>query len=166
MENPMSEPTATTAPEAAPAAPPKPPKDERNGVVRPGNEGKCGKVWGIADALSDKAGRPAHRVEVVKACVDAGLEAATASTQFGRWRQYWGLPKEPRKESAAAARESGAGQVDEAGNPLPVAAKESKPKAGSKRSAKNGTAAEGRQALEVVSVVDPAPVAVSAVAAE
>lgn len=153
----MSEQTVQINPEAATQgqtteAAPKPPKDMRNGITRPGAEGKCGKVWAIADAVSDKAGRPATRLEVVAACTQAGLEAATASTQFGRWRTYWGLPAEPRKPTTIA--------VDEAGIPLPVEAKPAKTKPGSKRSAKNGTAVEGKAALDVVAVVDPALVAV------
>lgn len=81
-------------------------KDERNGVVRPKADSSTGKVWLIADEISSNKKEPATRREVIEAGVDAGLNASTISTQYGRWRKYHGLaaePRAPRKAKEAAA---------------------------------------------------------------
>jgi len=97
--------TATTAPAATkPEKAPKAPKDEQNGVVRPKAGTKTGDVWKFADELSAKTGEPAKRADVLKACEGAGINAATAATQFGRWCKYHGIVA--KKEEAAPATEA------------------------------------------------------------
>lgn len=92
--------------EAAPA--PAKVKDEKNGVTRPGADSSTGKVWAIADAESAKAGKPAERKPVLEAAKAAGINEATAATQYGRWCKYHGIVKtpaepKPKKEKKAKA---------------------------------------------------------------
>lgn len=70
----------------------KPPKDEQNGVVRP-SKGVTKNIWDIADKLSAELNRPPTREEVIIACTspEHGINFATASTQYARWRHYYGL---------------------------------------------------------------------------
>lgn len=104
-----------------PAPAEKPAKVERekmNGVTRPSAGTNTGKVWGIADSISEKEGRPATRAEVVAAGEKAGLNPATVTTQFGQWRRFYGIKKElvekakpektdkPKKGKKAAAESS------------------------------------------------------------
>lgn len=73
--------------EKAPAAP----KDRRNGVTKPAAGTATGKVWEIADFISNQKQAPASRKEVVEAAEKAGLNPSTVLTQYGRWRRYYGL---------------------------------------------------------------------------
>lgn len=81
---------ATEATEAKEKAP----KDEKNGIVRPKAGTKTGRVWEIADKLSADSGEPVARKAVLDAAMAEGINAATAATQYGRWRRYYGLGKE------------------------------------------------------------------------
>jgi hypothetical protein len=98
----MSE-NETTAP-AAPEAPAAPaaPKDIKNGVTRPKDGTKTGRVWGIADEKSTALGAPVPRKDVIEAGTAEGINAATIATQYGRWRKYHGLKSEPRAPKAEA----------------------------------------------------------------
>lgn len=51
-------------------------------ISRPGTtrNGNCRKVWDMADAMPG-----ARRIDVVKACVDAGIAEGTAKTQYQHW---------------------------------------------------------------------------------
>lgn len=69
----------------------KAPKDSKNGVTRPKAGTKTGRVWEIADAQSQALGSPAPRAPVLEAATGEGINAATAATQYGRWRKYHGL---------------------------------------------------------------------------
>lgn len=63
----------------------------QNGVTRPKPGTATGRVWEIADELSEAAGTPAPRGEVLKAFEAEGGNAATGATQYGRWRKFHGL---------------------------------------------------------------------------
>lgn len=65
--------------------------EKQNGVTRPNPETNTGKVWGIADEISRKKKAPATRAEVVEAGVASGINPATVTTQYGRWRRFYGI---------------------------------------------------------------------------
>ncbi len=97
----VGETKAPKAPKAAAAPKPeKAAKVEANGIVRPNVDTSTGKIWAIADQLSAKANAPADRKSVIDAALEAGINASTASTQYGRWRKFHGLSA--KTESAAA----------------------------------------------------------------
>lgn len=79
-------------------------KIEQNGINRPSPDTTTGKVWEIADKISTKLKAPAPRGDVLKEAEALGINAATASTQYGKWRKFNGLKAEPKapKEKAAA----------------------------------------------------------------
>lgn len=95
----------------AKAAAPKREKIESNGVVRPGAQTNCGKLWAIADRLSSK-GKPAERAAVLEAAEKAEINPATAATQFQQWRTFMGVertarvPKPPKAAKKAAAKKA------------------------------------------------------------
>ena len=67
-------------------------KDEKNGVVRPYNEkGTTGRIWALADNISAAKNRPVIRGELIKAAKAEGIPESTVSTQYYRWRRYYGL---------------------------------------------------------------------------
>lgn len=72
-------------------------KDTKNGVTRPRVNSKTGVVWLIADRNPS-----ATREAVLKEATDKGVNIATASTQYGRWRKYNGLVTERVAKPAAA----------------------------------------------------------------
>lgn len=94
-----------------PAPAPAPVKDQQHGVTRPKADTKTGRIWAITDALSKKAGKPAARKDVINAAIAEGINAATAATQYGRWRKYFGLGAEP-KEKPATPAEAAAAEAD------------------------------------------------------
>ena len=75
-----------------PAAPVE--KDIQNDVTRPKACTKTGRIWEIADTMSAQEGVPVARKKVLEAAMDEGINAATAATQYGRWRRYHGLRAE------------------------------------------------------------------------
>lgn len=79
----------------------KPEKDSQNGVTRPKENTKTGKVWEIADSISEENERPAYRKEVLAAAEEASIHPATAATQYGRWRKYHGLQGRGVEEETA-----------------------------------------------------------------
>jgi len=56
-------------------------------LVRPSKGTITGQVWDIADDLSQQFGRVALRREVVLQAVNAGINKATANTQYGHWKR-------------------------------------------------------------------------------
>lgn len=59
-------------------------------VTRPKAGSSTGKVWEIADSHYGE-GIPidgAFRTKVIETCVTAGINPATASTQFGKWKKH------------------------------------------------------------------------------
>jgi hypothetical protein len=61
------------------------PKAKAEPSSRP-NSGVTKRVWEIADSLTNGSGT-INRSAVLAACVDAGINPATASTQFSKWRK-------------------------------------------------------------------------------
>lgn len=61
--------------------------DEKSKAPRPRSDAQSPTklVWQIADEMSDKP-----RAEIIAACVAAGVNPATASTQFSRWKKSKG----------------------------------------------------------------------------
>ncbi len=88
-------PAAPAAP-AAPAKPPKPPKVEQNGVTSPGVGTTTARIWEIADSISASIKAPAPRADVMKQAAAESINAATAATQYGKWRKFNGLKSEPK----------------------------------------------------------------------
>jgi len=76
-------------------------KIEQNGITRPGPGTSTGKVWDIADKISAKLKAPAPRADVLKEAEASGINAATASTQYGKWRKFNGLKAEPKAKKEA-----------------------------------------------------------------
>jgi hypothetical protein len=73
-------------------------------VVRPQPKrrregGSVARVWAIADTMEG-----ATRGEVVKACVEAGINASTAATQYSQWRR----DRQPSTNERASAANGGA----------------------------------------------------------
>lgn len=61
-----------------------------NKSARPRNAGATGKVWEIADATKlefpDVKDPKELRAEIIKRCVEDGINPATAATQFSKWK--------------------------------------------------------------------------------
>lgn len=57
-----------------------------SGYPRPRAGTITGRVWQIADEIQEKYGR-VDRETVIKACIKAGINVNTASTQFSYWRK-------------------------------------------------------------------------------
>lgn len=92
---------------------------QQNGVTQPSAGTSSAAIWGFADAQSAAAGAPAKRGEVLAACKAAGINEATAATQFGRWCKFNGVAATPREPKAPAASPAPA-----AAAPEPAAAAE------------------------------------------
>lgn len=71
----------------------------QNGIVRPADGTKTGDVWKYADAISGETKKPATRADVLAACEKAGINAATAATQYGRWCKFNGIAKQVEKKA-------------------------------------------------------------------
>ena len=84
-------------------------RQEKNGIVRPKDGTTTGNVWKIADRL-DKRKCGALRADVLEACEKAGINASTANTQYGKWRQFNGKSGTGRtkaeKKSTTAKRKA------------------------------------------------------------
>lgn len=59
-------------------------------AVRPKKSGATKMVWDIADRLKLSLNRIPTRKEIIEACVAEEINAATASTQYGKWKQSLG----------------------------------------------------------------------------
>lgn len=82
----------TVAEETQTEEKPKAPKmPEQNGVRRPKPGTATGRVWEIADEVSEAKGAPAVRAEVLDVYVSEGGNPATGATQYNRWRKFHGL---------------------------------------------------------------------------
>ncbi len=82
---------------------PKVKQPQQNGVTRPKDGTATGQVWAIADKLSEAAGEPCKRGDVMKAGEEAGLNSSTVATQFGRWRKFHGLGKNAAPAAATSS---------------------------------------------------------------
>ena len=67
-------------------------RERKNGMLRPKDESKGGRVWAIADKLSKKAGEPAARKDVMAALPD-DISVGCAGGYFQDWRRFHGLVK-------------------------------------------------------------------------
>ena len=82
---------------------------KKNGIKRPDAGSTTGKLWDIADAMSETKGSPALRKDVVDKYMAEvpGANIATANTQYARWVQYHGvsnLLRDARKQETEARR--------------------------------------------------------------
>ena len=64
---------------------------EQNGIRRPGPEGLCGQVWGLADCLSQELGQAVPIANLLEAGVAAGLNPSNIRTEYARWKKFHGL---------------------------------------------------------------------------
>lgn len=97
---------AKAAAEKAAAAPAKVAMPSQNGVTRPKPDSQCGKIWGMADALSAKLRQPVTIAILIKETAAAGINDATTRTQYARWKQFNGVFG--RVEAPAANSETAA----------------------------------------------------------
>lgn len=91
-------------------------KIQQNGVTRPKAGTATATVWEIAERLSNEAGAVAKRADVMKACEEAGINAATTATQYGKWRKFHGIVAEPKAAKAAEPATEGSGGEAEEGS--------------------------------------------------
>lgn len=99
---------------AAEEKPEKVAREKQNGITKPAEGSKTGQVWDICDDLSQKAGRPALRGEVMAAGEAAGMSKGTVATQYGKWCTYHGVSTSQLKEVRSALREEQKGAEEEA----------------------------------------------------
>lgn len=59
---------------------------EKPKYVRPKEGSTTAKVWDICDQLFEQMGEIPSRPNAIQACVSQGINAATASTQYGKWK--------------------------------------------------------------------------------
>lgn len=93
---------APAAPPKKPAAP-KPAAEQKNGITRPKDGTKTGRIWQVADELSAKNKASAKRGDVMAICEGEGLNKATIATQYGRWCKFNGITRETKKAAAPAS---------------------------------------------------------------
>lgn len=82
---------AKAAKEAEKAAKEASRQPEQNGIRRPGPEGLCGQVWGLADKLSQELGQAVPIANLLEAGVAAGLNPSNIRTEYARWKKFHGL---------------------------------------------------------------------------
>lgn len=62
----------------------------QSGITSPPSKGSTGKVWIIADRVHTENGNGSItkelRRQIIAACVAEGINAGTASTQYGKWK--------------------------------------------------------------------------------
>lgn len=75
---------------------------EQNGVRRPGPDGLCGKVWGLADTLSAEMGQAVPIANLLKAGEEQGLNPSNIRTEYARWKKFHGLSGRIVAPAAAA----------------------------------------------------------------
>lgn len=64
---------------------------EQNGIRRPGPNGLCGQVWGLADTLSAQLGQAVPIANLIEAGVASGLNPSNIRTEYARWKKFHGL---------------------------------------------------------------------------
>ena len=78
-------------------------QEQANGVTHPKKGTQVGRIWEIADSLSKlhlKNPQVAARADVLAASEKEGINAATAATQYGRWRRFHGITGRVTAEAA------------------------------------------------------------------
>lgn len=83
--SPSARPAPAAPPGGTPAAP-KPRAASTGPATRPKAGTSTGKVWDIADELSAKLKDKELRKAVIERCEQEGINASTASVQFGKWK--------------------------------------------------------------------------------
>jgi hypothetical protein len=81
----------------------------RNGVTRPKPDTAIGKLWSIADAMSQHIGRPVHNKELMSRFLSENPDANKnmANTQYSRWKRFYGVNeviKNARAEATAVQK--------------------------------------------------------------
>lgn len=66
-------------------------KDAKNGITRPADGTKCGRIWTAADQISASQHTIAAIAVVKHHELVKGIPEATIKTQYARWRQYNGI---------------------------------------------------------------------------
>ena len=89
-------------------------KDQKNGVTRPKEGSTTRKVWDIADRLKERA-------PVLAECAKRKINPATATTQFGKWREYNGLKGRSVKKAKPAKKVPAKKSTKKSPPPAPVA---------------------------------------------
>ncbi len=78
---------------------------EQNGVRRPKPDGLCGKVWTLADKLSQELGQPVPIANLLEASRRDGLNDGNVKAEYARWRKFNGITGRvalPKPEAPAA----------------------------------------------------------------
>ena len=91
---------------------PKEPRETANGQTRPKEGTVTGRIWAIADDLSQKKGEAANRKEVIEACNADGINVRTTATQFGRWCRFNDVRPGRSKKVAAEGDEEAPTKTD------------------------------------------------------
>lgn len=76
---------------------------EQNGVRRPGPNGLCGRVWGLADKLSASLNQPVPVADLLVAGEAEGLNTANIRTEYARWKKFHGIAGRVTKAETATA---------------------------------------------------------------
>lgn len=66
-------------------------RPEQNGVRQPKPESDCGRVWALANELSEALGSPIPVSGLVLTGEKMGLNASTLKTQYSLWRKFHGI---------------------------------------------------------------------------
>jgi len=74
--------------------------DYKKDIFRPTAGSKTGRVWVIADKLSNETGRKAIRKDVIAACVKAGSNPNTASKQYDDWQKMYDNSNDGSEQSS------------------------------------------------------------------
>jgi septal ring factor EnvC (AmiA/AmiB activator) len=64
---------------------------EQNGIRRPKPNTLCGRVWGLADNLSQKFGQPTPISELLESAKSEGLNEGNVKAEYARWRKFHGI---------------------------------------------------------------------------
>ena len=78
---------------------------EQNGIRRPGPDGLCGQVWGLADKLSSELGQAVPIANLLEAGEAQGLNPSNIRTEYARWKKFHGLTGRITLPAAEAASE-------------------------------------------------------------
>lgn len=76
---------------------------EQNGIRRPGPNGLCGRVWGLADKLSADLNQPVPVADLLVAGEAEGLNTANIRTEYARWKKFHGISGRVTKAETATA---------------------------------------------------------------
>jgi len=77
-------------PEAPDEAPDESGRERRNGITRPGEDTLIGRIWAIADEITEDKARPAFRDEVISRFMEevSNANQTTGHTQYARWQKF------------------------------------------------------------------------------